>query len=296
MLRNKRILLTILMVVLLLLIPNIVKAGGEFVDRVDITGTIPTECILGEKATVPDDISVKINGTEVMEIRMVSWVFNGGGYGGPIDTENYFIDKDEEGHPVNFYALQINFKRPKSFEYTENTKVYVNGVLTEIDIYPGSRLENEFYTDWIDFNVGKAKARINFDPEDIVVLDPEVGEITTALPGTEIRLLAYGENSIDATGWKVTVTGKSGAVEVTEHDEYVSEEDPFPYYTFTMPAEDVTITAEYIKEVEEAKEEAKEEKDKTPKTGLAGNKTSFVGIGIAGLVLTLGAVTIIKKK
>ena len=74
MLKNKRILLTILMVVLLLLIPNLVKAEGEteFVTKINITGPNP---IAEKELYTIEDYNIEAEGLPDIEIRIafISW-------------------------------------------------------------------------------------------------------------------------------------------------------------------------------------------------------------------------------
>ena len=235
MLKNKKILLTILMVVLLLLIPNIVKADDENV--IEWTNVTMPEIIIGEKPATKENMSIKTNNNLTFEITKVTWEFReeneqgiGGGEMQPNDT---FINNAN-------YEVTVEYKIPRGLTYKDGNYFKLNNI-TRNEMVSGGLIteDDDFFYEFISFNLGKAKAKITYNPDDVCVIAQDIGEVTSALPGKTIRVLPMKE----AESWEVTVQGASGACGTVEK---ADDNGKLPYYEFTMPAENVVITAKYL--------------------------------------------------
>ncbi len=121
--------------------------------------------------------------------------------------------------------------------------------------------------------------KINFNSEDVWVVDSEFGETGYSMPGRTLFILPVNEKIIN-----VTVKGTNN-IEVTK-----GEEENDVYYTFEMPEEEVTVNVEYK---EEKQEEKQEEKDKTPKTGI--ENINYTGIVLFAVAMVTGTIVLIKK-
>lgn len=234
MLKNKKILLTILMVVLLFLIPNIVKADDENpIEWINVT--IP-EMIIGEKPAAKENMSIKTNNNLTFEITKVTWEFreeNEQGIGaGEMQQGDTFKGNED-------YSIVIEYKIPRGLNFTEEHYFKVNNVRSLSGGVTLLTEDDNFFYQRLTMELGKAKAKITYNPEDVCVLVPNEGEVTSALPGKTIRVLPMKE----AESWEVTVQGASGACGTVEK---ADDNGKLPYYEFTMPAENVVITAKYL--------------------------------------------------
>lgn len=310
MLKNKKILLTILMVALLLLIPNIVKADDENIIS-SITITVP-EPVLGEKPATKDNVTVKGNGTINFEVTQIVWEFveeNEQGIGGGEMQPNDVFEKDKN------YQMAIEYKIPEYYTIKNDLTWKVNGRNLQSKLGGVDGPENGFYNCYDGgFEFGKAKAKITYNTDDVGVFVPlingrwgEIGTGAIVAPGETLSVRPMKE----AESWEVTVQGASGACGTVEK---ADNNGKLPYYEFTMPAENVEVTAKYIglkenetaneaateeskaeETKEEKTEEAKDTKDTSKAPGTIPHAGGTLAIIASAMLLIAGGIYVFRK-
>lgn len=191
MLKNKRILFVILMVFLMLLIPNVVKA--EKIDLSKIEISVPTP-VVGKTPALYEEARVVADGNIELETLGITW------YIWDWDNQQYtLMGAMEKFNGLDKYAVDLVYKR--SFDYNvldengyviEGLKMFFNG--TEIDAHdfqvynPESTGTAEYGIDGAWYEFGQANKEKYISKLDITVPVPELGKKQHGIEAFSVKI------------------------------------------------------------------------------------------------------------
>lgn len=180
MLKNKRILLVILVAVLMLLIPTIVKAEEQTISKIDITVPRP---IIGKTPAVASEVSVIADGNTELEVQTVTWYI----YDNAISEYKPVENSSDAFLGYKRYAIEIGYKRPNQYKIpitegiiADEFKLKINDIELNAQDYSifnvGSSGGVDYENDAVFYEFGLPEVEKNISTIDIIVPKPEVGK------------------------------------------------------------------------------------------------------------------------
>lgn len=191
MLKNKRILFVILMVFLMILIPNVVKAEKKDLSKIEIS--VPTP-VVGKTPALYEEARVVADGNIELETFGINWFV--------WDWENQSyteMEPTEEFNGLEKYAVDLAYRR--SFDYNvldengnviDGLKMFFNGIeidAHDFEIYkPENTGDVNFGNDFVFYEFGEANKEKYISKLDITVPVPELGKKQHGIEAFSVKI------------------------------------------------------------------------------------------------------------
>lgn len=177
MLKSKKLII-ILIMTLIMLTPNVVRAEGKTLSKIDVTVPKP---IIGKIPASVSDVSVSADGSISLEPKEVIW------YISTNDGYKEIEDKNETFKANKRYAVSVLYKRQNQYEIpkvegivSDEFELKINDIeLNSQDVFVfnvGSTGGEDYENDGVFYEFGVPEVEKNISYIDITIPKPEIGK------------------------------------------------------------------------------------------------------------------------